>query len=65
MRLSVRMHLVVMVCSLSLAVMGQQVNDEWVDPYDMLNYDSSSKTMRKPTTEVSNTLDLTYICRHY
>lgn len=23
-------------------------DDEWVDPFDMLNYDSSTKTMRKP-----------------
>ncbi|XP_023255827.1 chloride channel CLIC-like protein 1 isoform X1 [Seriola lalandi dorsalis] len=43
------MFLSVLVCCLSLAAVGQQVNDDWVDPYDMLNYDSSTKTMRKPT----------------
>ncbi|XP_038571723.1 chloride channel CLIC-like protein 1 isoform X2 [Micropterus salmoides] len=44
------MLLVVLVCSLSvsLAATGQQTDDDWIDPYDMLNYDSSTKTMRKP-----------------
>ncbi len=27
-------------------------DDAWIDPYDMLNYDSTTKRMRKPT-EVS------------
>ncbi|KAK2835465.1 hypothetical protein Q5P01_015949 [Channa striata] len=39
---------VVLICSLSLALRGQRVEDDWVDPYDMLNYDASTKTMRKP-----------------
>ncbi|KAM9357700.1 chloride channel CLIC-like protein 1 [Symphorus nematophorus] len=42
------MLLIVLVCSLSLAATGQQVQDDWIDPYDMLNYDASTKTMRKP-----------------
>ncbi|XP_047444090.1 chloride channel CLIC-like protein 1 isoform X2 [Mugil cephalus] len=46
--LPARMLLFVVVCGLSLSVMGQQVDQEWLDPYDMLNYDASTKTMRKP-----------------
>ncbi len=48
--LSARMLLAVLVtfCSLALAVTGQPVDDDWIDPYDMLNYDASTKTMRKP-----------------
>lgn len=46
---SAGMLLIVLVCSLTLAVMGQQVEDDWIDPYDMLKYDPSTKTMRKPT----------------
>ncbi|KAM8745454.1 chloride channel CLIC-like protein 1 [Acanthopagrus schlegelii] len=42
------MLLIVLACSLSVAAMGQQVEDDWIDPYDMLNYDQSTKTMRKP-----------------
>ena len=42
------MLLIVLVCSLSVAAMSQQVEDDWIDPYDMLNYDQSTKTMRKP-----------------
>lgn len=34
----------VVLVSLALTVMG----DDWIDPYDMINYDSSTKTMRKP-----------------
>ncbi|GAA6214138.1 chloride channel CLIC-like protein 1 isoform X2 [Lates japonicus] len=40
-------------CILLLGVTGQQVDDDWVDPYDMLNYDASTKTMRKPTEPVN------------
>uniref|UniRef100_A0A3B4TEU4 Chloride channel CLIC-like protein 1 n=1 Tax=Seriola dumerili TaxID=41447 RepID=A0A3B4TEU4_SERDU len=59
------MFLSVLVCCLSLAAVGQQVNDDWVDPYDMLNYDSSTKTMRKPT-EVRSTLTvLTFVNIHH
>ncbi|XP_041646660.1 chloride channel CLIC-like protein 1 [Cheilinus undulatus] len=42
------MLLVVLVWSLVLSVRGQQAEDDWIDPYDMLNYDASTKTMRKP-----------------
>uniref|UniRef100_A0A4W6FC45 Chloride channel CLIC-like protein 1 n=1 Tax=Lates calcarifer TaxID=8187 RepID=A0A4W6FC45_LATCA len=38
-----------LLCILLLGVTGQQVDEDWVDPYDMLNYDASTKTMRKPT----------------
>lgn len=24
-------------------------DDDWIDPYDMLNYDPTAKRMRKPT----------------
>lgn len=48
------MHIVVvLICSLTLAASGQRAEDEWIDPYDMLNYDASTKTMRKPA-EPSN-----------
>nr|XP_046175197.1 chloride channel CLIC-like protein 1 isoform X2 [Oncorhynchus gorbuscha] len=40
------------VCSLLLVAQGQMDDEEWIDPYDMLNYDPSTKTMRKPA-EVS------------
>ncbi|XP_023831076.1 chloride channel CLIC-like protein 1 [Salvelinus sp. IW2-2015] len=42
------MHITVAVCSLLLVAQGQMDDDEWLDPHDMLNYDASSKTMRKP-----------------
>lgn len=42
------MLLVVLVCSLSLAATGQEADNDWIDPHDMLNYDASTKTMRKP-----------------
>lgn len=47
------MLLVVLVCSLSLAATGQEADDDWIDPYDMLNYDSVTKTMRKPAEPAS------------
>ncbi|KAK6325179.1 hypothetical protein J4Q44_G00045210 [Coregonus suidteri] len=40
------------VCSLLLVAQGQMDDEEWIDPYDILNYDASTKTMRKPA-EVS------------
>ncbi|XP_062251274.1 chloride channel CLIC-like protein 1 isoform X1 [Platichthys flesus] len=44
------MLLALLVCSLVLvSAVGQQANDDWVDPYDMLHYDSTTKSMRKPT----------------
>lgn len=46
---AVVMHIVtVAVCSLLLVAQGQIDDEEWLDPHDMLNYDASSKTMRKP-----------------
>ncbi|XP_042372262.1 chloride channel CLIC-like protein 1 isoform X2 [Plectropomus leopardus] len=42
------MLLIVLVCSLCLAATAQEDDDDWIDPYDMINYDSSTKTMRKP-----------------
>lgn len=47
------MLFIALICSLSLAATGQQVDDDWIDPYDMLNYDASTKSMRKPA-EPSN-----------
>lgn len=48
------MHIVVLlISSLALAASGQRAEDDWIDPYDMLNYDASTKTMRKPA-EPSN-----------
>ncbi|XP_026160335.1 chloride channel CLIC-like protein 1 isoform X1 [Mastacembelus armatus] len=47
------MLLVVLVQSLALAALGQEVGNDWVDPYDMLNYDASTKSMRKPTETVN------------
>ncbi|KAM9761897.1 chloride channel CLIC-like protein 1 isoform 2-T2 [Menidia menidia] len=42
------MLLVVLVCSSLLCAAGQEVDHDWLDPYDMLNYDANTKTMRKP-----------------
>ncbi|XP_010865338.2 chloride channel CLIC-like protein 1 isoform X3 [Esox lucius] len=47
---AVKMHITVL-CSLLLVAQGQMDNDEWIDPYDMLNYDASTKTMRKPSEQ--------------
>ncbi|KAM4628564.1 chloride channel CLIC-like protein 1 [Polymixia lowei] len=41
-----RLHFIVLLCS--LAATGREKDDDWIDPYDMLNYDASTKTMRKP-----------------
>ncbi|KAM7409487.1 hypothetical protein PAMA_001122 [Pampus argenteus] len=46
------MLLILLVCSLTLAASGQQ-DDDWIDPYDMLNYDASTKTMRNPGEQVN------------
>ncbi|XP_045075895.1 chloride channel CLIC-like protein 1 [Coregonus clupeaformis] len=54
---AIMMHTItVAVCSLVLVAQGQMDDDEWLDPHDMLNYDPSSKTMRKPAqpVELSN-----------
>lgn len=32
----------------SLLPLTKGQDDDWVDPFDMLNYDATSKTMRKP-----------------
>ncbi|XP_054645563.1 chloride channel CLIC-like protein 1 [Dunckerocampus dactyliophorus] len=42
------MIVIVLFAYLTLAS-SQQSEDDWIDPYDMLNYDASTKTMRKPT----------------
>ncbi|XP_005931075.1 chloride channel CLIC-like protein 1 [Haplochromis burtoni] len=47
------MFFIALVWSLSLTAVGQQEDNEWLDPYDMLNYDASTKTMRKPTEPAS------------
>ncbi|XP_015211013.2 chloride channel CLIC-like protein 1 isoform X2 [Lepisosteus oculatus] len=46
------MRIAVLYCVL-LIVRGQVDDDEWIDPTDMLNYDATTKTMRKQT-EVNN-----------
>ncbi|XP_076583319.1 chloride channel CLIC-like protein 1 isoform X1 [Chaetodon auriga] len=46
------MLLIVVVCCLSLTATAQHAEDDWIDPYDMLNYDASTKTMRKPAEPV-------------
>ncbi|XP_029004686.1 chloride channel CLIC-like protein 1 isoform X2 [Betta splendens] len=48
--------LVVLLCCLTLVVTGQQVDDDWVDPYDMLNYDATTKSMRKPAETANNNI---------
>ncbi|XP_034386125.1 chloride channel CLIC-like protein 1 isoform X2 [Cyclopterus lumpus] len=47
------MLLVILVGSLSLASTGQELDNDWIDPYDMLNYDASTKTMRKSAEPAS------------
>uniref|UniRef100_A0A3P8S2W3 Chloride channel CLIC-like protein 1 n=1 Tax=Amphiprion percula TaxID=161767 RepID=A0A3P8S2W3_AMPPE len=42
------MLLIVLVWSLLASAVGQQVDNEWLDPYDMLNYDPGTQKMRKP-----------------
>lgn len=41
------MRFVFLISCLTVAATGQRADDEWIDPYDMLNYDASTKTMRK------------------
>ncbi|XP_034035807.1 chloride channel CLIC-like protein 1 [Thalassophryne amazonica] len=41
------MLLFVLICCLVL-VHGEHGEEDWLDPYDMLNYDPSTKTMRSP-----------------
>ncbi|XP_070688156.1 chloride channel CLIC-like protein 1 [Pempheris klunzingeri] len=47
------MLLIFLVCSLAVAGTGQQLDDDWIDPYDMINYEPSTKTMRKPAEPVN------------
>uniref|UniRef100_UPI0037E99999 chloride channel CLIC-like protein 1 n=1 Tax=Semicossyphus pulcher TaxID=241346 RepID=UPI0037E99999 len=51
--LSTRMLVIILVCSLSLSATGQHADEDWIDPYDMLNYDASTKTMRKPAEPIN------------
>lgn len=44
-----RMKLVVLLCCFVLPAMCQQMDNDWLDPNDMINYDSSTKTMKKRT----------------
>ncbi|XP_061681833.1 chloride channel CLIC-like protein 1 [Syngnathoides biaculeatus] len=44
------MFLVFLLGYLTLAS-GQQLDEDWIDPYDLLNYDASTKTMRKPAEQ--------------
>ncbi|KAL7854512.1 hypothetical protein SRHO_G00167020 [Serrasalmus rhombeus] len=39
---------VLLVGSFFVIAYGNSHDDEWIDPYDMLNYDASSKSMKKP-----------------
>ncbi|KAG9351138.1 hypothetical protein JZ751_025028 [Albula glossodonta] len=41
------MRVIFVVYSLFLVVHGQLDEDDWIDPTDMLNYDASTKSMRK------------------
>ncbi|KAK5877862.1 hypothetical protein CesoFtcFv8_000350 [Champsocephalus esox] len=42
------MLLMVLVVSLFLCGSAQEADNDWVDPFDMLNYDASTTTMRQP-----------------
>ena len=43
-RFRVGLRLLVLMWSLAALV---RTEEEWIDPYDMLNYDAGTKTMRK------------------
>uniref|UniRef100_A0A1A7YTY2 Chloride channel CLIC-like protein 1 n=1 Tax=Iconisemion striatum TaxID=60296 RepID=A0A1A7YTY2_9TELE len=50
------MLLTALLCSLLLSAVGQQqMDDGWLDPYDMLNYDPGAKSMRRPSEPTSYT----------
>ncbi|XP_077441298.1 chloride channel CLIC-like protein 1 isoform X2 [Vanacampus margaritifer] len=51
------MLLVVLFGYLTL-VSAQQLDDDWIDPYDLLNYDASTKTMRKPIEKPTRDLNV-------
>ncbi|XP_056459688.1 chloride channel CLIC-like protein 1 [Gadus chalcogrammus] len=48
----VGLRLVVLMCSLAALV---RTEEEWLDPYDMLNYDAGTKTMKKQGTKEPTT----------
>ena len=54
-QLRVGLRLVVLLWSLAAVV---RTEEEWIDPYDMLNYDAGTKTMRKQA-EVTPLMDTT------
>uniref|UniRef100_A0A3P8W0N0 Chloride channel CLIC-like protein 1 n=1 Tax=Cynoglossus semilaevis TaxID=244447 RepID=A0A3P8W0N0_CYNSE len=39
--------LVPLIVHLAVVASGQDMNDDWVDPYDMLNYDHGTQSMKK------------------
>uniref|UniRef100_A0A3B3TFC9 Chloride channel CLIC-like protein 1 n=1 Tax=Paramormyrops kingsleyae TaxID=1676925 RepID=A0A3B3TFC9_9TELE len=41
------------VCSLLAVGIQEQVDNDWIDPTDMFNYDATSKSMRKPPEVIS------------
>ncbi|XP_028817819.1 chloride channel CLIC-like protein 1 [Denticeps clupeoides] len=45
--------LFVFALSSALLTRGQSDEDDWIDPYDMINYDATTKTMRSPPEERS------------
>ncbi|XP_077573806.1 chloride channel CLIC-like protein 1 isoform X2 [Stigmatopora nigra] len=51
------MRLIVLFGYLTL-VSSQQLDDEWLDPYDLLNYDATTKTMRKPAETATKHVDV-------
>lgn len=58
------MLIVFLLSSVALAASSAQpADDEWIDPYDMLNYDATTKTMRKPVE--SNYLNVPTKRREY
>lgn len=42
------MLLIALLCNLLLTAVGHQEESEWVNPYDMIMYDATTKVMRKP-----------------
>lgn len=51
-----RMQLVVLLCCSVLSAMCQQMDNDWLDPYDMLKYDPSAQTMKQPPEGVGRFL---------
>lgn len=48
------MHLIIALVFSLLIAQGETEDDEWLDPYDMLNYDAGTKTMRKPAEQTNH-----------